>query len=157
MMEIERFFSPLAPQAVRVWFAHLPVLSRFWAAHTTLSNFSIAFTIYFCIAYACGALMAKKGRNYVLGFLVAFFVPVLGVLIIACYPSKHARKVTRDPRKLSKHGYGHDDQISVHAKRAASLVEGPTCPFCSIRLAQDARVCRVCQFSIEQHSAEAVA
>jgi hypothetical protein len=149
MTQIERFLSASLPLPLRVWLAHFPGMVRFYAAHTTLSNFSIAFTIYFCIAYGCGALMAKKGRSYVLGFLVAFFVPVLGAVVVVLSPSKHARK--RTPL-----GYAPDTQKHVQAKKV-SPIEGRTCPFCNIKVAQDARVCRVCQLSIEHHSAEAVA
>jgi hypothetical protein len=149
MTQIERFLSTSLPLSLRVWFAHLPGMVRFWAAHTTLSNFSIAFTLYFCIAYGCGALMAKKRRSYVLGFLVAFFVPVLGAIAVVFYPSKHARKRT-------PHGYAPDTQKLVQAQKV-SPIEGRLCPFCNIKVAQDARVCRVCQLSIEHHSAEAVA
>jgi hypothetical protein len=149
MTQIERFLSASLPLPLRVWLAHFPGMVRFYAAHTTLSNFSIAFTIYFCIAYGCGALMAKKGRSYVLGFLVAFYVPVLGAVVVVLSPSKHARK--RTPL-----GYAPDTQKHVQAKKV-SPIEGRTCPFCNIKVAQDARVCRVCQLSIEHHSAEAVA
>jgi hypothetical protein len=149
MTQIERFLSASLPLPLRVWLAHFPGMVRFYAAHTTLSNFSIAFTIYFCIAYGCGALMAKKGRSYVLGFLVAFFVPVLGAVVVVLSPSKHARK--RTPL-----GYAPDTQKHVQAKKV-SPIEGRTCPFCNIKVAQDARVCRVCLLSIEHHSAEAVA
>lgn len=129
----------MIPLFARPWFAH---------HHVTFSNAVVAFTVYFCIAYACGALMASKKRNYVVGFLLAFFVPVVGAICVLCIPpagrvraSRYAR--VRAPREYSP---GADARAKFsQSEAAASAPDLPTCSFCGLKLPANADLCRVCQ------------
>jgi len=123
----------------------------------TLSSFAIAFTIYFSIAYACGALMVWKKRNCVLGFFLAFLLGPVGVIIVLAYPSAVRRPRLRAPREKTP---GADARAQLHHGPAAAPPAGSrTCHFCKMSVPTDASVCRVCQMEIGHYAgtAEAVA
>ncbi len=108
----------------------------------TLTNAVVAFTIYFCIAYGCGALMARKGRNCVVGFLLAFCIPVLGVIwVVFSAPAGSVRS-----RASSEYSPGADARAHpTDGGSAAAAPEMLTCSFCRMKVPPNADVCRVCQ------------
>lgn len=123
----------------------------------TLSNFAIAFTVYFCIAYGCGALMVRKGRNCVLGFFLAFLLGPLGVAIVLMYPSAFRPVRLRTARE---HSPGADARANPQQGGSVAAAVGTrTCHFCKMSVPTDASFCRVCQMEIDHHAgaAEAVA
>lgn len=135
----------------------MPPMVRIWLSHQTVSNVVVAFTIYFCVAYGCGVLMAKRGRSCVLGFSLAFFLGIVGVIIVAYYPPASKRWRTRSSSEYSP---GADARAHTTQGSAISAANGVrTCSFCRLAVPRDAIVCRVCQTVIGQHSgaAEAVA
>jgi hypothetical protein len=134
----------------------MPPTIRIWLAHQTLSNFVVAFTIYFCVAYGCGFLMARRGRSCVLGFSLAFFLGIIGVIIVAYYPPASKRWRTRSSSEYSP---GADARAHPTQGGAISAASGMrTCSFCRLAVPTDAIVCRVCQTVIgHSGAAEAVA
>ncbi len=121
-------------------------LTQLVRSHLTLSNISIAVAVNFLLAFGCGAIMEKKRRNNVVGFLVAFFLGPIGIAYVLMAPSRalpRTRLVDEAlgvPRTRPKKVYPR--HISV------DTVDVKTCPLCSLRIPRDAEVCRVCQTEI---------
>jgi len=124
-------------------------LTQFVQAHLTLSNISIAAAVDFLIAFGCGALMAKKGRSNVVGFLVTLLLGPIGIAYVLMAPSKaipRTRIVDEAlgvPRVRPKKIYPQHisvDTMDAHLK---------TCPSCTVRIPRESFVCRVCQTELD--------
>jgi ribosomal protein L40E len=128
-------------------------LTQLVQTHLTLSNISIAAAIDFLLAFGSGALMAKKRRSNILGFVLVFVLGPIGIAYVLMAPSKEIPRSRRvddalgvprvRPKKIYK------QHISV------DTIDVQECPTCTLRIPSDADVCRVCQTEIDAKAAVA--
>jgi hypothetical protein len=124
-------------------------LTRLVQSHLSLSNISIAAAVDFLIAFGCGALMGKKGRNSVVGFLVTLLLGPLGIAYVLMAPSKAIPRARRIDDALGVPRVRPKKVYPRHISVDTMDVDVKTCPSCTLRIPRDSYVCRVCQTELD--------
>ena len=117
-------------------------------AHMTLSQLSTAVAVEFLLAFGCGAIMERKGRSNVVGFVIAFAFNIVGIAIVLWWPPKNKRVAVRE--QADRHRVAVAPKItntgrSVRAQMRTQTVDHKACPCCSVPVPANSDVCRVCQ------------
>ncbi len=120
-------------------------------AHMTLSSLSITVAVEFLLAMGCGAIMERKGRSNVVGFVLAFALNIVGIAIVLWWPPKNKRVVAReeaDRHRIAVTQKMRNNGRALRAELRAQSVEHKACPCCSVPVPVNSHVCRVCQYEI---------
>jgi hypothetical protein len=98
---------------------------------------------------AAPIIMARKGRNGVVGFLIALVLGIIGLVIVVFLAPADDNRLGRRGRPT---GFTRADAeklgvpASVHGTTDSSPTQ--TCPSCGSKVPLGASVCRVCQLAI---------
>lgn len=126
----------------------IALLTKFFAG-IPLGSLVIAIVLYIGIAIGGAEVMSRKGRSAVLGFVLLFFLGLLGLVIVLFVPGDSNRLAQRT-RPAGGKSSSETSWRSVPHQFANVEDHGELqpCSFCGSRIPRDSAVCRVCRVEL---------
>jgi hypothetical protein len=103
----------------------------------------IGFILWIGSMIAAPIIMARKGRNGVVGFLLALFLGIIGLIIVIFMGPADNHRLGLRGRPT---GFTREDALKLEGTNDSAPTQ--TCPSCGSHVPQGSDVCRVCLTAI---------